>query len=187
MFIIPTPAGGFRKRCLLAGRSGSASSDLEFGDSVFPSSPTDDAFAELLTSSYQRVVGRRLLPGTVDAGDASRWLYEEASFALLAHDASPDPVFIYANRAAQQCFEYSWTEFIGMPSRLSAEQPNRDERQAFMNEVLRRGFVDHYQGLRIARSGRRFRIEAATVWNLIDVHDDLRGQAALVPRWTDIT
>jgi PAS domain-containing protein len=153
---------------------------------VFPSSPTDGDFADLLTGSYQRVVGRLLLPGTVAAGDASRWLYERAPFVLLAHDTSPDPVFIYANRAAQRCFEYDWSEFIGLPSRLSAERPNRDQRQAFMDEVLRRGFVDDYQGLRIARSGRRFRIEAATVWNLIDVDGDLRGQAALVPRWTDI-
>jgi PAS domain-containing protein len=153
---------------------------------MFPSSPTDDDFADLLTTSYQRVVARPLLPGTVAASDASRWLYNHAPFILLAHDTSPDPVFVYANRAAQRRFEYSWDEFIRLPSRLSAEEPNRDERQAFLNEVLRRGFVDDYQGLRKTRSGRRFRIESATVWNLIDVDGDLRGQAALVPRWTDI-
>jgi PAS domain-containing protein len=152
---------------------------------VFPS-PNDDGFADLLTGSYQRVVGRLLLAESPTARDASRRLYEQAPFALLAHDTSPDPVFIYANRTAQRCFEYSWAEIIGLPSRLSAEEPSRDERQAFLNEVLRRGFVDGYQGVRIARSGRRFRIEAATVWNLIDVDGVLRGQAALVPRWTDI-
>jgi PAS domain-containing protein len=122
----------------------------------------------------------------VAARDASGWLYEQAPFVLLAHDTSPDPVFIYANQAAQRRFEYSWDEFIGLPSRLSAEEPNRDERQAFMNEVRRRGFVDDYRGLRIAKSGHRFRIESATVWNLVDVNGDLHGQAACVARWTDI-
>jgi PAS domain S-box-containing protein len=157
-----------------------------FGDMVFPSSPTDDGFADLLTSSYQRLVGRALLPGTVAARDASRWLYEQASFALLAHDTSPDPVFVYANRTAQRRFEYSWEEFMGMPSRLSAEAPNRGERQALLNDVLRQGFVDDYRGLRITKSGRRFWVEAATVWNLIDADRNLHGQAALVQRWSDI-
>jgi PAS domain S-box-containing protein len=153
---------------------------------VVPSSPTDGAFADLLTSSYERLVGRALLPGTVAARDRSRWLYEQAPFVLLAHDTSPDPVFIYANRAAQRRFEYSWEEFVGMPSRLSAEAPNRDERQAFLNDVLRQGFADDFRGLRIAKSGRRFWIEAVTVWNLIDADGTLKGQAALIPRWTDI-
>jgi hypothetical protein len=76
-----------------------------------------------------------------------------------------------------------------MPStapRLSAEAPNRGERQAFLNDVLRLGFVDDYTGLRITKSGRRFWVEAATVWNLIDAGGNLRGQAALLRRWTDI-
>jgi MEKHLA domain len=149
--------------------------------------PTDDGFAALLTGSYRRVVGRPLVPESVAARYAPRWLYGQAPFILLAHDTAPDPVFIYANRTAQRCFEYGWAEFIGLPSRLSAERPSRDERQGLLNEVSRRGFVDGYQGVRIAKSGRRFRIEAATVWNLVDVDGVLRGQAALVPRWTDVS
>ncbi|ABW14794.1 conserved hypothetical protein [Parafrankia sp. EAN1pec] len=41
-----------------------------------------------------------------------------APFGLLAHDASTDPLFVYANKTAQQRFEYTWDEFVGMPSRL---------------------------------------------------------------------
>src|SRR5260370_5491887 len=152
----------------------------------FPSSPSDGALADLLAGSYQRLVGRALLPETVAAREASRWLYEQATVVVVAHDTSPDPVFIYANRAAQRRFEYSWEEFAGMPSRLSAEAPDRDERQAFLHDVLRKGFVDDYRGLRITKSGRRFWVEGATVWNLIDAGGNLRGQAALLRRWTDI-
>jgi hypothetical protein len=51
------------------------------------------------------------------------WLSNDASFVVLAHNTAPDPRFIYANRTAQNCFEYSWDEFTALPSRLSVEQP----------------------------------------------------------------
>lgn len=146
---------------------------------------TDAAFAELLTGSFERVVGTALLPPGVSDVDGARWLYEDAPFVLLAHDTSPDPLFVYANRTAQACFEYGWDEFVGMPSRLSAEAPDREERRRFMEGVLRRGFVDDYRGLRIARSGRRFWIDDATVWNLVDADGGLHGQAAVVRSWRD--
>jgi hypothetical protein len=50
-------------------------------------------------------------------------LYEDAPYAVLAHNTDPDPRFIYANKTAQRCFEYSWSELTSMPSRLSAEAP----------------------------------------------------------------
>lgn len=152
---------------------------------TFAPFPLDDAFADLLIGSYRRVVGGRLLPGAVEAGDSTRWLYEEAPFPVLAHDTSTDPVFVYANRAAQRCFEYGWAEFVGMPSRLAAQEPERADRDKFMAAVRRHGFADQYRGLRIAKSGRRFWIENTTVWNVIDRNGSAHGQAALIPLWTD--
>ena len=35
-------------------------------------------------------------------------------------------------------------------------------------------------------TGRRFQIEQATVWNLIDEQDAIHGQAATFDRWTDL-
>jgi len=144
----------------------------------------DQAFTELLVSSHDRLVGTPLLPPE-PGPDTARWLYESAPFCLLVHDTSPDPLFIYANQASQRTFEYSWDEFVGMPSRLSAEAPNRDERQEFMDEVRRRGFVTNYRGRRIAKSGRRFWIEGAVVWNVIDDDGVLQGQAAAISRTSD--
>ncbi|WP_113698964.1 MEKHLA domain-containing protein [Nonomuraea lactucae] len=149
------------------------------------STPTDVRFANLLMDSFGRIVGSSLLPAGVDERDVSRWLYEDAPFVLLAHDTSADPLFVYANRTAQRCFEYSWDEIVGMPSRLSAEAPNREERQRLLDGVRRHGYVDDYRGLRIARSGRRFWIDEAIVWNLVDDEGTRHGQAALVRRWTD--
>jgi PAS domain S-box-containing protein len=145
--------------------------------------PADARFAELLSSSFERVVGVPLLSGHKSGQNLAHLLYESAPFALLAHDTSPDPLFVYANRMAQHCFEYSWDEFVGMPSRLSAEEPDRAERRRFMDGVRRRGYVDDYRGLRIAKSGRRFWIKDATVWNLVDLDGALRGQAALIRQW----
>jgi PAS domain-containing protein len=143
---------------------------------------TDSAFFDLLTASYARLVRQPL----VSDGHEAAWLYNEAPFVVLAHNTEPDPRFIYANNAAQACFEYSWDEFIGLPSRLSAEAPNRTDRQRLLDEVARNGFTMGYRGERIAKSGRRFWIEDGIVWQLIDAGGILRGQAATFSSWKDL-
>ena len=135
----------------------------------------DIGFFDLLTGSYSRLVGKEL----VRPGQDASWLYQLAPFALLAHNTDPDPRFIYANRTAQACFEYSWEEFIQLPSRLSAEAPDRFERQRQLDEVARKGYVSDYRGVRITRSGRRFWIENAVIWQLLDADGKSHGQAAL--------
>jgi PAS domain-containing protein len=143
---------------------------------------TDPEFFALLTESYARLVGLPLVPEGKDAG----WLYAEAPFAVVAHDTGADPKFIYANKAAQKCFDYSWEEMIGLPSRLSAEAPERAERQTLLDAVAKNGFLSGYRGLRIAKSGRRFLIEDGVVWQLIDREGISHGQAATFPSWRDI-
>lgn len=154
-------------------------------DATIPAAPPaalDENFFNLLVSSYQRTVGKPLVTGNQDAA----WLYGEAPFALLSHNTAADPVFVYANRTAQRCFEYGWDDFIVTPSRLSAEAPNRDERQRLLDAVARDGFIDNYRGRRIAKSGRRFWIEGGVVWELTDENGQRRGQAALFASWTDV-
>ena len=141
----------------------------------------DEQMGLLIIASFRQVTGRRL----IDPPAGSRWLYESAPFALLAHDRSDDPRFIYANKTAQDCFGYSWEEFIGMPSRLSAQAPEREERQRFLDSVSAQGFIDNYRGLRIAKSGRRFWIEDATVWQLVLSDGEHLGQAAVFRSWKD--
>lgn len=108
------------------------------------------------------------------------------SFAILAHNTAPDPVFVYGNKAAQRRFGYEWEELTALPSRLSAEAPERIERQRFLERVTRNGFVTGYRGIRIAKSGKRFRIENATVWQLIDIEGICHGQAAMLPQTVDV-
>jgi PAS domain S-box-containing protein len=143
---------------------------------------TDPEFFALITQSFDRIVGMPLVPN----GKSPDWLYEDAPFVVLSHNTQPDPRFIYANRAAQSCFGYSWEEFITLPSRLSAEEPNRAERQRLLDAVTTNGFIDNYRGVRITKSGRRFWIEKAIVWQLVDDHGQLLGQAATFSTWSNV-
>jgi len=143
---------------------------------------TDPGFFALLTDSYARLVRALLVPPGTDAD----WLYREAPFVVVAHGTDQDPKFIYANKAAQNCFEYSWEEFMSLPSRLSAEAPDWAQRQALLEEVARNGFLSGYRGLRVAKSGRRFIIEDGVVWELRDRDGMRHGQAATFLSWRDV-
>ncbi|WP_171133975.1 MEKHLA domain-containing protein [Streptomyces sp. Z423-1] len=142
------------------------------------------AFAELLLSSHLALTGRPLCPPRwASMHDAAHWLYTDAPFGLLAHGMGPDPAFIYANRTAQRCFQYSWEEFIGMPSRLSASPLHQEDRHAFVRSVHEHGFADGYSGLRRTKSGEEFWIKDVTMWDLLDPEGNRRGQAAVFRDW----
>jgi len=144
---------------------------------------TDPVFFDLLVGSYRRLLGQDP-PFVGDTQpDAARWLYEDAPACVLAHGTESDPRFIYANRAAQNLLEYSWDEIVMLPSRLSAEAPNRAERQRLLDAVAREGFATSYSGVRISKSGRRFRIEDGVLWELRDAQGTLHGVAATFARW----
>jgi PAS domain S-box-containing protein len=149
--------------------------------------PTDPDFFTLLGESYARLLGKPLVPDEeLPPAEAARWLYEDAPFGILAHDTQADPVFVYGNLRAQRLFGYTWNELTALPSRLSAEAPERSERQAFLEQVTRDGYVDGYRGVRVTKSGERFWIERATVWQLFDRDGVYRGQAAMIPHVSNI-
>ncbi|OYV22270.1 MAG: hypothetical protein CG442_1368, partial [Methylococcaceae bacterium NSO1] len=50
-------------------------------------------------------------------------------------------------------------------------------------EVTEKGYIDHYQGVRISSTGKRFLIKNAVVWNLIDKNQGIKGQAAWFDQW----
>jgi hypothetical protein len=153
---------------------------LNFDDRLMMTAPCDPAFCSLLTGSYRRLVGKTL------TGRDAAWLYGEAPFVVLAHNTNADPIFTYANRAAQDCFGYGWDEFLTLPSRLSAEPMLRADRQRLLDSVRAKGFIDDYSGVRIAKAGRRFMIRNAIVWQLIDEAGVVKGQAATFAEWTDV-
>ena len=136
--------------------------------------------AALLLTSYERLLHAPLVP----PGDAAARALYEAPFVVVSHDTAADPVFNYANLAAQRLFELDWAAFVRLPSRLSAGPVHRDERARLLGIVTRQGYIADYAGIRVSASGRQFRIEAATVWNLAGPDGRYAGQAACFSRWT---
>jgi hypothetical protein len=134
----------------------------------------------LISTSYARLTGRQLLEPTAELSLAL-WT---APKVIVAHGTESDPLFFYGNRLALALFELSAADFIQLPSRLSAEPLLREERLRLLERVSRCGYIDDYAGIRISSTGRRFRIEQATVWNLVDARGQLHGQAATFAHWT---
>ncbi|MEB3310495.1 MAG: MEKHLA domain-containing protein [Snowella sp.] len=106
-----------------------------------------------------------------------------APFVVVSHNTDPDPIFNYANLTAQKLFEMTWQEFTALPSRQSAEPPNQDERAQLLETVATKGFCENYTGIRISKNQRRFYIQDALVWNLVDLAQKYYGQAAICHRW----
>ena len=61
---------------------------------------------------------------------------------------------------------------------------HRDERAEMLATTQRQGYIDNYAGIRISSTGKRFKIDQALVWNLIDDYGNPVGQAATFSDWT---
>ncbi len=145
---------------------------------------TNNFFTEhtkLMANSFEQLLGRPLLALKEDKSLTSS-LYH-APFVLLSHNTEAEPIFNYANAQALMLFELTWDELTHLPSRLSAEPVNQEERARLLAQVTKYGFIDNYEGIRISKTGKRFRISNAIVWNLLDHDDVYRGQAACFSDW----
>jgi hypothetical protein len=144
-----------------------------------PNSKPSDAKLRLIVESYQRLTGKPLIPLVPSDADELRVMLWDAPRAVVAHGTEADPIFFYGNRLALQWFEMTAEEFAQLPSRLSAEPMAQQARVDLLEKVMRHGYVDGYAGIRIAKSGKRFMISDATVWNLLDEMGGFHGQAAV--------
>ena len=137
----------------------------------------------LLRHSFRHWTGRDLVAPQMGEADAARYLCQ-ARFALLSHDTAKDPIFNYANQTAMSLFAMNWEDITALPSRMSAEPVAQAEREKLMEIVTRQGFYEHYCGVRIGRHGRRFLIEDAVIWNLLEpITKAFKGQAAMLKQW----
>lgn len=134
----------------------------------------------LIAESFFRLAGRPLVEPA--QGDLEQALWE-APRAIVAHGTEPDPRFFYGNRIALELFAMTAAEFIGLPSKRSAEPALRQERARMLAGLAERDIVDDYAGVRIAATGRRFAISHAQVWNIVDANGGRHGQAATFAEW----
>lgn len=133
-----------------------------------------------LTDSYEHHFNKKLL--NIESSSLADAI-DQAPFVLLSHGTESDPILNYGNLKALELWEMNWEELTQMPSRLTAEPLEREARDLFMKEVTKKGHLSGYQGVRISKTGKRFRIHNAQIWNLIDENNHYLGQAACFHQW----
>ncbi len=145
--------------------------------------PSVIEWSQLLLDSYRHWVGRDLLQRIGEPEEQAHALFM-APFVVVSHDMQEDPILNYGSHLALTLWETTWDELRQTPSRLTAEAMNRAEREWMLERARTQGFVDDYRGVRISSGGRRFLIEHAIVWSVIDRAGLCQGQAATFSRWT---
>lgn len=154
--------------------------------SNFPPSEENNYLVEqanLIQRSFEELLGYPLINTGLDDNDCAEQLFY-APFVLLSHDTSNDPLFNYANAKGLELFGLNWDELIVMPSRLSTGEADSAEREAILAQVNQKGFIENYCGVRVSKTGKRFKIDNAIVWNLTDEEGVYQGQAACFSDWT---
>src|SRR5262245_48019112 len=149
--------------------------------------PSDENFylqehAARLLRSFTRWTGRNLSDPNLPLVEQARQLFL-APFVVLSHNTAADPILNYANQAGLTLFELAWAELITLPSRQTAEPIEQQERARLLATVAQQGYMDNYRGVRVTKTGRRFLIQRATVWNLFDEKGAYYGQAATFSDW----
>ncbi|TVQ45827.1 MAG: MEKHLA domain-containing protein [Gloeocapsa sp. DLM2.Bin57] len=138
--------------------------------------------SQCLLDSYAKYLGKQLITRIGDTLLEAETLFY-VPFVVVAHNTAPDPILTYGNQIALQLWEMNWDEFCQTPSRCTAEPINREERQRMLTLAAQQGFIDNYQGIRISRSGKRFLINKAIIWNLVNSQGEACGQAATFSNW----
>lgn len=137
---------------------------------------------QIMLNSYRHWTGRELIP-RIGSAEQQAMALDRVPFVVVSHGTQADPILNYGNQTALSLWEMSVEKLTQTPSRLTAEPMHREERARLMERTTREGYVDDYQGIRISSTGRRFRIDQATVWNLLDSSGQLVGQAATFSEW----
>jgi hypothetical protein len=140
-------------------------------------------WSQWLLDSYRHCVGRELMQRVGGPEEQAQALFT-ASIVVVSHGTQDDPILNYGSQLALTLWEMTWEQLVQTPSRLTAEPVNRAEREWMLERARAQGYLDNYQGIRISSSGRRFLIERAIVWSVVDQAGRRVGQAATFSRWT---
>jgi hypothetical protein len=143
-------------------------------------------WSQLLLDSYRHWIGKELVERAGDATAQAQRLFE-ASAVVVSHGVEPDPILNYGNQTALDLWELSWVQFIRTPSRITAESDDRAERARMLERARLNGYFDGYRGVRVSSTGRRFLVEQALIWNVIDPAGSPIGQAATFSQWSNLS
>jgi hypothetical protein len=144
--------------------------------------PEQIEWTQRLLAAFHHWTGRELIARIGTADDQATALFD-APFVVVSHGDQRDPILNYGNRVALDLWEMTWDEFRRTPSRLTAESINQAERARMLAEAQAHGYIADYRGVRISKTGRRFLVEHALVWNILSAEGKMIGQAATFSRW----
>lgn len=140
-------------------------------------------WSQYLLDSYAYWLNKELIPRLGTSLKQAERLFN-SPFVVVSHGLEDDPVLNYGNRIALTLWEMDWDQLTHTPSRQTAEPVNREERARMLHQAKTEGFIADYRGVRISRSGKRFLVERATVWNIRKPDGTPLGQAATFSTWT---
>ena len=143
-------------------------------------------WSQLLLNSFRHWTKRELLERVGDPDCQAHKLFH-SPFVVVSHGMEEDPLLNYGNQAALELWKLSWEQLVKTPSRLTAEPVNRAERQRMLEQAGTRGYIDTYRGVRMTSTGRRFLVENALIWNVVDAKGQRVGQAATFSQWSWLT
>ncbi|MDB5272293.1 MAG: hypothetical protein JWO58_660 [Chitinophagaceae bacterium] len=143
--------------------------------------PSTIKHSHLLVESYQRICGKKFpLNNLITSLPEALYTSE---YVIVSHGIENDPVFNYANQAAQRLWGMNWETFTQLPSRSSAREDKVEKRDAALKEAFRKGYISGYEGIRIDATGKEFYIRNVTLWNIADAAGVQQGQAAIFNTW----
>jgi hypothetical protein len=134
---------------------------------------------QLLVYSFHHWTGNNLMPVANDHSplETANSLFN-SDFVIVSHGPQADPILNYGNQKALDLWKMDWQTFTSTPSRYTAEPMERSEREQLLAQAKSQGYISNYRGIRIASTGDRFYINQAIIWNIIDSHGKIWGQAA---------
>ena len=140
-------------------------------------------WTQYLLDSYTRLLRQELISRKGTPPEQADRLFN-SPFVVASHGLQDDPILNYGNQTALDLWEMDWEQFTHTPSRLTAEPVNREERARMLEQARTQGYISDYRGVRISRSGKRFLVERATVWNIHQPDGTPLGQGATFSEWT---
>jgi len=140
-------------------------------------------WSQLLLNSFRHWTGRELLERAGGSDYQAHALFQ-SPFVVVSHGVEEDPLLNYGNQLALELWVMTWEDLTRTASRLTAEPMNRAEREWMLEQARTRGYLDTYRGVRITSTGRRFLVENALIWNVVDAAGRRVGQAATFSQWT---
>ncbi len=139
-------------------------------------------WSQILSGNFNQLLDKDLVAPANTPEQLAQTLFN-APFVVVSHGTQADPILNYGNQMALQLWSINWDELVTTPSRLTAEAVNQSVRAQMLEQAAKQGYIDNYQGIRISRTGQRFLIEQAIIWNLTDEFGKKCGQAATFSDW----